>query len=131
MIRRNPDYETIGSRYAHIEIWSAHHGTRLDPKKWIIHHKNLNKRDNSVCDGPEPCTDWGCGNLEAMTRADHIREHKPGKMSGPGYPHKDKLVYRCAVCGKKKSRNGTRCQQCYRERRLIKRHRPRRKTDGV
>jgi len=79
---RNPDYESWGSRYAHIEIWRRHHGVNIDPTVYVIHHKNLDKKDNSVCDEPEPCTVWDCGNLAAMTRADHIREHRPGKMSG-------------------------------------------------
>lgn len=78
----NPDYDTIGSKYAHIVIWEAHHRLRLDKTVFIIHHKNEKKRDNTVCDTPAPCPILNCGNLAPMTRRDHILEHRPGKMSG-------------------------------------------------
>lgn len=81
--RLNADYETIGSKYKHVEIWRAHHGFAADPAIYIIHHKDGNKRNNEVCaDESGRCLVLNCGNLALMTRADHIREHKPGKMSG-------------------------------------------------
>lgn len=82
--RLNADYVAIdgGSKYEHIEIWSAHHGMRLNTRIFVHHHKNGDKSDNRVCDRESPCPILNCGNLAPMTRADHIREHRPGKMSG-------------------------------------------------
>jgi len=85
-IRINREYDTVvlggKTRYKHIEIWSAHHGIRLDASVFVIHHIDDDKRNNLVCDGPEPCLVLNCGNLAPLSRADHIREHRPGKMSG-------------------------------------------------
>lgn len=81
--RINTDYELVGgTRYRHVEVWRAHHGMKPDPKIYVIHHKDGNKRNNEVCTGAAPCPVLDCGNLALLTRADHIREHKPGKMSG-------------------------------------------------
>lgn len=110
---RNADYFVIGSQYVHVLLWRKHHGVTLDGDEWIIHHKNHNKHDNRVCKGPEPCPDWECGNLGAMTRADHIREHKPGRMGGRKIPNKrPRKVYTCVACGAEKSKHGIRCKQC-------------------
>lgn len=115
--RRNSAYDLLGSSYAHRAIWQQHHGVWLDPDIYIVHHKDHNKRNNAVCkDTSGHCLKWSCGNLGPMTRADHIREHKPGRMGGRRLPNKDgKIVHHCKVCGKVKSRVGNLCRPCYRE----------------
>lgn len=70
------------TKYKHVEMWRAHHGIRPDPKVYVVHHKDGDKKNNSVCDRSAPCPVLDCGNLAILTRADHIREHRPGKMSG-------------------------------------------------
>jgi len=111
---RNEDYDVIGSQYAHIFIWRKHHGVYLDPTIYIIHHKNEVKTDNWTCGGPEPCPIWDCGNLGALTRAEHIRLHKPGRMGGLKIPNKaGKKVYTCSECSGEMSKHGTRCRACY------------------
>lgn len=111
----NSDYPMIGSQYAHVVIWRGHHGVSLDPDTYIIHHKNHDKSDPSVCsDDSGHCPTWDCGNLAPMTRADHIREHKPGRMSGERIPNKKgRKQYQCEACGDSKSRRGKLCRACY------------------
>lgn len=113
--RRNSDYELWGTRYAHILIWQAHHGMRLDPEVFIIHHRDENKRNNKVCDRDDgKCPVLNCGNLAPMTRADHIREHKPGRMGGRSIPNKaGTRKFFCVNCNTEKSRRGTLCRECY------------------
>ena len=114
---RNPDYALIGSKYAHVVIWREHHGAFLDTDLYIIHHRDHNKRNNRVCDREDGrCPNWSCGNLGAMTRADHIREHRPGRMGGRKLPNRagKQEPPKCVRCGAVKgSRNGTRCRACY------------------
>lgn len=109
----NADYTIVGSQYEHVLLWRQHHGVTLNGDEYIIHHKNHDKTDNRVCNKLAPCPDWACGNLGAMTRADHIREHKPGRMGGERLPNKrGRKQYRCIDCGVEKSRNGVRCRRC-------------------
>lgn len=116
-INRNTDYKLWGSRYEHVEVWRAHHGVVLDPETYIIHHINEDKHDNRVCardDGR--CPDWSCGNLGALTRREHILQHRPGRMGGRKIPNKaGRQRYYCVDCGNEKpSRRGDRCMGCYR-----------------
>lgn len=117
-VRRNVDYRVLGdSSYEHRAVWERHHGVKLGDD-YIVHHKNERKKDNRVCADsagfPGHCPVWDCGNLAAMTRADHIRDHKPGRMGGSGFPgHAPKRQYACETCGGEMSRNGTRCRSCY------------------
>lgn len=113
--RRNSDYALIGSQYAHVAIWQRHHGVILDPVVFIVHHKDEDKRNNQTCgDTSGHCPNWACGNLAPMTRADHIREHRPGRMGGRRIPNKQPArVYRCEDCGQEKSRKGRWCRACY------------------
>lgn len=112
---RNVDYDLIGSEYAHRAIWQQHHGVFLDPDSYIVHHKDHNKRNNKTCvDTSGHCRNWTCGNLGPMTRADHIREHKPGRMGGRRLPNKQpRQRYYCIKCGWEKSRSGSLCRKCY------------------
>lgn len=114
-LRRDADYDLWGTRYKHILVWQAHHGLKLDPSVFIIHHKNENKRDNSVCERDDgACPVLNCGNLAPMTREDHIREHKPGRMGGRKIPNKaGRRQYLCINCKKPKSRRGQVCRSCY------------------
>ncbi len=114
-VRLNSDYDLIGSQYAHIVIWQAHPGVILDHAKYIIHHKDHRKRNNRVCsDQSGRCPNWACGNLGAMSRADHIRDHRPGRMGGRKIPNKKPAQrYFCVKCKKEKSRNGEVCRACY------------------
>lgn len=114
--RRNHDYTLWGSRYAHVEIWRAHHGVILDTEVYVIHHRDHDKKNNTVCSRDDGrCPDWSCGNLGAMTRADHIREHKPGRMGGRKIPnYAGRKRYYCEDCGAEKSRNGRKCRACFR-----------------
>lgn len=110
----NPEYARVGRRYEHIVRWEVHHGTRLDTCEYIIHHRDGNKRNNTTCETRDgQCEDFSCGNLAPMTRADHIREHRPGRMGGRQIPNKvPPRTYTCERCGSVKSRNGTLCRQC-------------------
>lgn len=107
-------YKKIGSRREHVVRWTVHHGVRLDPKVWVIHHKNSDKQDNRTCRRPDgTCNVWDCGNLAALTRAEHIRQHRPGRMGGRRIPNRaPPRVYTCEQCGSVKSRNGTLCRVC-------------------
>lgn len=110
---RNAEYVVVGSQYEHVLLWRQHHGVTLDGREYIIHHKDHDKEHNEVCDRPAPCPIWDCGNLGAMTRADHIREHRPGRMGGRKIPNKrGKRHYYCIDCGTEKSKHGARCRQC-------------------
>jgi hypothetical protein len=114
----NPDYETWGTRYKHILIWRQHHGISLDPEVFIIHHRDENKRNNAVCDRDDgACPVLNCGNLAPMTRPDHIREHKPGRMGGRKIPNRaGRRVFLCVNCKSPKSKRGDYCRQCYLDR---------------
>lgn len=110
--RVNAQYVVVGSQYEHVLLWRQHHRVTLS-RDYIIHHKDHDKQNNVVCDRPAPCPDWQCGNLGAMTRADHIREHRPGRMGGEKIPNKrGKRHYYCIDCGVEKSKHGARCRQC-------------------
>jgi len=109
----NPDYATIAGRYAHIRIWEHHHQRKV-PKGFIVHHgPDPDKRNNTVCKRPRPCPKLDCGNLSVMSRANHIREHRPGRMSGTYIPNKrPNKEHRCTSCGALKSKNGSLCRDC-------------------
>lgn len=117
-IRRNTDYALVGSRYAHVEIWVAHHGYRPDGKRFIIHHKDDDKSNNRVCRNTTGlCPNWACGNLALLSRADHIRAHKPGRMGGVSSPNVHSRIrerHFCVQCKReKRSPRGSHCRKCY------------------
>jgi hypothetical protein len=113
-MKRTDPYQRFSGRHAHTQMWEQHHGLKVG-KGNIVHHKNENKRDNRVCSRPAPCPNLKCGNLERKTRAQHILEHKPGRMGGRHIPNKKpKKVYRCKDCGRGKSHKGDRCVDCAR-----------------
>lgn len=117
VLRRNLDYDLWGTRYQHILIWQEHHGIKLDPKVFIIHHKDEDKRNNTTCGRDDGhCPVLNCGNLAPMTRQDHIREHKPGRMGGRSIPNKaGRKKFFCVNCTIIKSRRGSLCRVCYLE----------------
>lgn len=49
-------------------VWEIHHGPL--PEGLLIHHRNENPEDDEI------------ENLEALTKADHARLHKPGHGVG-------------------------------------------------
>lgn len=50
-----------------IVVWEKHHG-RSVPKGYVIHHRDRNPLNDDI------------SNLEAMTRADHAREHRSERL---------------------------------------------------
>jgi hypothetical protein len=109
------DYELWGTRYEHILVWQGHHGIKLDPKVFIIHHKDENKRNNAVCSRDDGhCPVLNCGNLAPMTRQDHIIAHRPGRMGNRRIPNKaGRRHFFCLECKQEKSRRGSLCRSCY------------------
>lgn len=62
-------YRKVQGRHEHRVVVEAALGRKLGPDE-IVHHKNEQKRDNRL------------DNLELMSRADHINEHRPAMQEG-------------------------------------------------
>lgn len=111
--RASSPYPQFRGKDAHVRIYEWHHGRKVAPG-YIVHHRDENKQNNAVCSNPPPCPLDYCGNLESLTRADHILQHRPGRMGGRKIPNKaGSKHYYCSACGREKSRWGDLCRPCF------------------